>query len=212
MTNAAAGQLREPFGGRSEEEFRRILLRKMEPQNIRSTLAFAGLYQITHEMLKQAILERVRDFYCVGFHESGLSYDEMRYQQDVIEAARSEGWFKTEKTNRFTASVAWLVRMDAITKEQADRLKVIYNHRHDLTHELVAFIVDPDRNPDPQAFVDAVGTLRDIHRFWISVERDIGMFDHLEDVSLDDVAPASLLVLQQCIDAYFEGRPNQENQ
>ncbi|MFF0991614.1 hypothetical protein [Kocuria nitroreducens] len=208
MTDAAAGQQREPFGGRSSEEFRRVFLEKMEPQNIRSTLAFAGLYQITHEMLKQAIFERVRDFYSVGFHENGLTYDETRYQQDVIEAARAEGWFKSEKTYRFTASAAWLVRMDAITKEQADRLKVIYNHRHDLTHELVAFIVDPDRNPDPHVFVDAVGILRDVHRFWVSVERDIGMFDHLEDVSLDDVAPASLLVLQQYIDAYFDGRPN----
>jgi hypothetical protein len=196
-------ELPEPFGGRPREEYEQLLLAKLQPAVIRSTLSFAGLYQMTHEMLKQAILDRVRDFYCTGFNANGFIFDEISYQGNVIDAARSEGWIKNNK-QVFAASAAWLVRMEAISTEQAKRLQDIYGHRHELTHELASFIVDPDRNLDAQMFVDAVAILRDVHRFWVSVERDIGMFEHLGDISLDEVTPLSLMLLQSCIDAYLE--------
>lgn len=197
----------EPFttyGGRSAEEYEQLLMAKLQPQVMRSTLAFAGLYQITHEMLKQAIPEKVRDFYCTGFNEDGFTYDDVRYRRDVIDAARTEGWI-TKKEQKFDASAAWLVRMEAITKQQAERLRDILSHRNELTHELVGFIVDPDRNLDVQMFVDAVTILKDVHRFWASVEMDIGSFEHLGEVSLDEIVAGPVLILQQCIDAYIEG-------
>lgn len=197
------------FGGRSRDEYEQRLMAKLQPAAIRSTLSFAGLYQMTHEMLKHAILERVRNFYCTGFDQDEFTFDEREYQGHVIDAARTEGWIKNNK-QKFDASAAWLVRMQAITVEQAKRLQDIYNHRHELTHDLVSFIVDPDRNLDAQMFVDAVTILHDVHRFWVSVERDIGMFEHLGDVSLEDITPASLALLQQCIDAYIEDPQNQE--
>lgn len=196
-------ELSESFGGRPREEYEQILLAKLQPAAIRSTLSFAGLYQMTHEMLKQAILDRVRSFYCTGFNENGFIFDEISYQGNVIDTARSEGWIKNNK-QVFAASAAWLVRMDAVSAEQGKRLQDIYDHRHELTHELASFIVDPDRNLDAQLFVDAVAILRDVHRFWVSVEKDIGMFEHLGDISLDEVTPLSLMLLQQCIDAYLE--------
>jgi hypothetical protein len=36
---------------------------KLEPWRIRSTLAFAGLFQMTHEMIKRSVLEEVKGFY-----------------------------------------------------------------------------------------------------------------------------------------------------
>ena len=90
-------ELPEPYGGRSREEYEQLLLAKLQPAAIRSTLSFAGLYQMTHEMLKQAILHRVRDFSCTGVNENGFTFDEISYQGNVIDAARSEGWIKNNK-------------------------------------------------------------------------------------------------------------------
>jgi len=45
--------------------------------------------------------------------------------------------------NRFRASLLWLVEGEAITLSQADRLDEIHAHRHELSHELVKYIVDP---------------------------------------------------------------------
>lgn len=35
----------------------------LEPSRIRSTLAFAGLFQLTHEMIKRSVLDDVKGFY-----------------------------------------------------------------------------------------------------------------------------------------------------
>ena len=201
MTGTADGHTYSPYGGRSQKEYEQLLTAKLQPHNIRSTLAFAGLYQMTYEMLKQAILENVRKFYWRGINESGDIYDDQRYQNEVLHAAKAEG----RSTKRFTASAAWLVRSGAITEEQAARLDKIYNHRHELTHEIASFIVDPDRDPDVQIFVDALAILKDVQGFWAEIEIDVGSFEHLGLVTPDEVTPLSLMLLQRCIDAYVEG-------
>lgn len=44
---------------------------KLKPDIIRGTLAFAGLYQIAHEMIQRAALDRVREFFCLDLNLDG---------------------------------------------------------------------------------------------------------------------------------------------
>ncbi len=69
---------------------------------------------------------------------------------------------------------------DAITLAQADRLEDIYPHRHDLSHELIEYIVDPDFEPDVELFTDALTILKVIRRFRTSIEKEIGAFETWE--------------------------------
>ncbi|MCV7435572.1 hypothetical protein [Mycolicibacterium bacteremicum] len=183
--------------------YERRLRAKLQPDVIRGTLAFAGLYQITHEMIQQAVLERVREFYCCGLEPGAPMTDRerQRYQHEVLSLAPKK---------RFRASLLWLVNSGAITQSQADRLNLIYAHRHSLTHELVRYLVDPEADPDVELFVDALTILKDLHRFWIDIELSTGGFfladgSHVDDVDAEAVMPLSLMVLQQCVDAYVEG-------
>jgi hypothetical protein len=177
---------------------------KLQPGVIRGTLAFAGLYQVTHEMLKYAVLDKVREFYCFSMEldRSMSDEDHEQYRRHVLSLA---------PRNEFRASLVWLVQSNAITQVQADRLDAIYAHRHSLTHELVKYIVDPDANPDVALFVDAITTLKDLHRFWVDIELSTGGFflpdgsDVGDDVDRNEVMPISLVVLQQCMDAYLDG-------
>jgi hypothetical protein len=107
--------------------------------------------------------------------------------------------------NKFRASLLWLVEGDAITLAQADRLDDIYAHRHELSHELIKYVVDPDFEPDVELLTDALTILKSIRRFWTSMEKDIGSFEEFGDVDLDEVTPLSLAVLQMCIDAHVAG-------
>lgn len=175
--------------------FEKRLNAKLQPSAIRSTLAFAGLYQIAHEMLKKSVLEQVHDFYLRGFDESGMTYDEVGYARDVLARAPS----------KFRASLLWLVDSEAITISQADRLDDIYAHRHQLTHELIKYVIDPDVDLDVDLFTDALSILKSVSRFWTKIEIDIGSFEHLGAVEPDEAVPLSLVVLQQCIDAVIEG-------
>ena len=175
---------------------------KLQPERIRATLAFAGLYQITHGLIQQAVLHDVRQVFWIGFDENGMNYDEARYQADVL---------NRDPKSRFRASLLWLVNMEAITLAQADRLQEIRGHRDDVTHELIKYVVDVKFEPDVDLLADALDILRDIRRFWTQWEIDIGTFeDEFGDVDVDEVQPLSLIVLAKCIDASVAGLPGAE--
>jgi hypothetical protein len=180
------------------DAYRLRLEAKFRPERIRATLSFAGLYQMTHELIKSAVLDDVRKFYWRGIEGGVIVYDERAYAANVL--AKAPG-------NRFRASLLWLAESQAITLAQVERLDDIYAHRHDLSHQLIKYIVDPDLEPDVALFTDALLILQSVRRFWTSVEKDIGSFEDFGDVNVDEVTPLSLAVLQMCIDAYLAGLP-----
>ena len=181
----------------TEDQLARIEA-KRQPERIRSTLAFAGLYQITHGLIQEAVLSDLHENFFSGLDESGMHYDEERYQVEVL---------SRDPKSKFRASLLWLVDMEAVTLSQADRLKDIYDHRHDLTHELIKYVIDPNFEPDVDLLADALDILRAIRRFWTEWEIAIGSFEHLGEVDVDDVQPLTLSILGSCIQAYVEGLP-----
>lgn len=173
---------------------------KLQPARIRSTLAFAGLFQLTHEALKRAVLDGVKGFYGYIDVDGGVWVPEQgkdEYRRNVL-ALDAEH-------RPFPASLMWLQEADAITADEAARLGDIYNHRHELTHKLVRYIVDPYHEPDFELFIDALKILRKISRLWVEVDAGVGTFNDFEDLDLDDVTPMSIAILDLCIRAYGEG-------
>jgi hypothetical protein len=130
---------------------------------VRATLALAGLFQLTHEMLKSIVLDDVKSFYgyiSVGDGTWLPECGEHEYRRKVLDLVPGKP---------FRASLLWLQNMDTITPEQAARLEDIYAHRHDLIHELARYLIDPDLEPDFDLFIEALKTLRGISRFWTEV-------------------------------------------
>jgi hypothetical protein len=121
---------------------------KLQPARVRATLAFAGLFQLTHEMLKSMVLDDVKNFY--GYINIGdgtwlPESGEHEYRRKVLDLVPGKP---------FRASLIWLQNMDAVTAEQAARLEDIYAHRHDLIHELARYLIDPDLEPDFDLFIE----------------------------------------------------------
>lgn len=189
------------IGNQDPETYRRRLEVKLHPSRIRATLGFAGLYQMVHELIKTAVLVEVREFYRRGFEDGVVLYDERAYAKDVMAKAPK---------NKFRASLLWLVDGGALTLAQADRLEDVFAHRHDVSHELMKYVIDPDFEPDVALLTDALAILKAINRFWTSIEKDIGAFDEFGHVDLDEVTPLSLVVVQMCVDAYVGGLPAPE--
>lgn len=177
------------------DDYEARLRAKLAPEQIRATLSFAGLILIVYEMVKQAVVKDVREFYWSGFDESGMLYDEEGYARDVKSLDRS----------LFRASAKWLVKSGAITDEQVEVLERLYVHRKDIAHELAKYLIDVEHEPDADLFIDALQVLGDIRRFWTQIEIDIGSFEGHGDVTVDDVQPLSLLALGTFIEAYSEG-------
>jgi hypothetical protein len=150
-------------------------------------------------LIKESVIDELRNFYFAGIDETGILVDEPRYTAEVLAL--------DPKRRKMRASLLWLVKSKAITLVQADRLDEIYDHRHELTHELAKYIVDPEHEPDMRLFTDAVEILRDVLRYWTLVEIEIGSFDDHGAVDVDDVVPGRLLLLRTCIAAYVDGLP-----
>ncbi|MGN6501463.1 MAG: hypothetical protein ACTHKX_00995, partial [Pseudolysinimonas sp.] len=106
--------------------------------------------------------------------------------------------------NPFEASAVWLEQGGAISRAQRERLNEIYAYRHELTHEVIGFIVDVARDPDIGMLADALAIARDLDRFWKGIAKDTGTYDAHGDVDLDDVHSGRTLILQLCVDAYLE--------
>ncbi|MEV6494391.1 hypothetical protein AB0M20_38085 [Actinoplanes sp. NPDC051633] len=180
------------------EAMEQRLKEKLQPWRIRATLGFAGLYQMTHELIKESVIDGVRNFYLNGFDESGMTYDEDGYAAEVLER-------DAPKKRKMRASLLWLVHSNAITLAQADRLDEIFAHRHDLTHELAKYIVDPAFEPDMSLLTDAIEIVRAVLRYWTEVEFAVGTFENFPDATVDDVTPGSLMPLQLALWVYSEG-------
>jgi len=65
---------------------------KMQPESIRATLAFAAIYQMANEMIRRSVVDRVRDFYELGFDKDGSMRreDEEQYRIEVSAAGTEE--------------------------------------------------------------------------------------------------------------------------
>ena len=77
---------------------------KLQPARVRATRAFAGLFQLTHEMLKSTVLDDVKSLY--GYISVGDGSGEYEYRRKVLDLVPGKP---------FRASLPWLQNMDAIT-------------------------------------------------------------------------------------------------
>jgi len=98
------------IGNQDPEAYRQRLETKLRPGRIRATLGFAGLYQMTHELIKTAVLDEVHEFYWRGIEDGAMVYDEQACAKNVLASVPK---------NKFRASLLWLVEGDAITLAQA---------------------------------------------------------------------------------------------
>jgi len=95
--------------------------------------------------------------------------------------------------------------MGALSDSQSIVLERIYLHRHDLTHELLKYVVDSSQSPDVELLLEAVSIFKSLDHFWLEVEVEIGMLDKFGDVSVEEIDSGTSLALTLCLQAYLEG-------
>lgn len=177
-----------------------LMRNKLAPARIYQTLAFSALFQLVHEAIKIQVLDKTKSF----FGYSDLFGDGIWITGPEGKEEYSRSVLKLDSKSHFKASLKWLSHMDAISEDDIPLLDVIYRHRNDLTHELSKYLVDIDHAPDVNLLVKGVTILQKISQFWTQIEIDIGSFEHIGDVSVDDAVSAQILLVQMCIDAYLE--------
>lgn len=169
----------DPNVKRSWEEF-------LNPGITRPRLIAASIYIAGFESLKDAIVDRIRDFFWTGFDESGDKIDP-KYQTDVLTRNRSPVY----------ASLDWLTEMNAIDQGDVESFNRVKACRNTLAHNLLSTLGSEGLPADfDQCFTEMVELLRKVEVWWITnVEIPTNPDYNGSDVDEDGIIPGRIMVI-----------------
>jgi len=137
-------------------------------------------------MLKDSIIERIRDFFSSGFNQKGWIIDE-KYNTEVLNLNSSPLY----------ASLSWLKNMNVIDDKDVEEFEGIKNCRNELVHEMNNFV---SRGPrcDPLAlFSKMIDLLQKIEKWWIlNVEIAADPDLHDKNIDGDGIVPGPIMTLR----------------
>ncbi|NED10590.1 hypothetical protein [Streptomyces sp. SID9124] len=170
------------------EEIEQRLNAKLAPESVAITLIRASCFLSAYELIKPQIIDSVHDFFWCGFNEGKHLYDEARYEQGVLSLH--------PKKNKYLASCAWLVSMNALTGDQVATLAEIQTHRHEIAHELPKILVDPDFEVRTDLLADAVEIVRCLGVFWGAIEADTDSDLIGQEIDYDGIKSGQYLLME----------------
>lgn len=163
------------------------LIAKLAPESISAALARAGTFLCAYELIKSEIVEKVHNFFLLGFDETGLLYDEAEYQRRVL---------SRNPKSKYRASCAWLVEAQALTSDEVLALERVYAHRQEIAHELPKLLIDPDFEVNTGLLLEAAECVQALGVFWGSIEADTNPDYDGMDVDYEGIQSGSSLLME----------------
>lgn len=166
--------------------------RFLDPEVLRPNLILASIYIAAFEVLKNSIIERIRDFYISGFDENGWIIMP-EYKEKVLSKDKSPTY----------ASLKWLKESEAIGDEDIEKFNAIKEYRNLLAHEITRMLMEGLPSDFADRFNDMVALLDKIERWWIvNVEIPTnpdfdGKYDEIDE---NGIIPGPILSLRMMID------------
>jgi hypothetical protein len=165
--------------GAGQEDF-------LTPAVTHERLISASLYITAYEMLKDSIVGRIKDFYCSGFDETGLTFSS-DYQTKVLSLNKSPLY----------ASLKWLQDADAIDAEDLQIFEKLKALRNSLAHELPQHVFTGKEKAVLSSMESLMALLRKIEVWWvINVEVPTNPDYDGQEVNPDEVTPGPVLMMQ----------------
>src|ERR1700752_4349473 len=163
----------------------------LDPDALRPVLITVSVYLTAYEILRAAIVERLRDFYWVGF-EGARDITNPKYETEVLALNRSP----------VHASLTWLKHHDAVDDTDIEAFLRVKDLRNRLAHDLLAYF-NTDVQPDAFAtsFAALTALLHKIELWWIR-EVEIPTTPDFDDVDVPDeeITPGRVLLVRLLTD------------
>jgi len=173
------------------EEFLEQWEQFLTPEILRTNLIMASVYIAAFEILKNVIVERIRDFYLIGFDNNGFIIDP-EYKEAVLRRNRSPVY----------ASLDWLKEAGAITDADIETFEQSKEYRNLLAHELARLLMEGLPQDFSKRFQGMVMLLDKIEKWWI-VNVDIPTnpdFDEAGEIDEENIIPGTVINLQMILD------------
>jgi hypothetical protein len=132
----------------------------LDTDGIKSNLIRASLYLFSYELLKNTIVDKIKDFYVQGFDGTKDIIGE-NYTSKVLNR-KIDG-----KQNIFLSSLYWLEESGAITKDDITEISAIREFRNTVAHQIDKILADSDFNIDEKKERQIFEFIKKIERWWI---------------------------------------------
>jgi len=156
----------------------------LDADNLKTQLIFGALFIAVFDYFKGTLINRIKGFYTFEMVDGKWKDDE--YKREVLSKIKSE---KSNKTIR--ATIAWLVDINAFSKEDAQNFKKMAELRDKLAHDMTTWLFEGFPTEWIKLYCDMVTLHKKFDRWWIeNIEIPIaGLPDggELEDVDWDEV-------------------------
>jgi hypothetical protein len=173
-----------------DDKVQRAWERFLNPANLRSNLIVASIFLAAFELLKQSIVERIRDFYCLGFDSGGLKIDP-KYESDVLAKNRSPVY----------ASLAWLKESGAIGDTDIAAFDAIRQTRNEIAHQITQVLTEGLKADYVARFQEMVSLLAKIEKWWIvNVEIPTNPDFDGKEIDEDGIVPGPVITLRLLLD------------
>jgi hypothetical protein len=163
--------------------------RFLDPDVVRPSLFLATMFITTFEILKDSLVNDIRDFYTNGFDEHGPTVDS-DYQSRVL----------SKNKNPLNASLQWLRENDVIDDEDLATFEKLRATRNLLAHQLFDVVTGQVESAHEAQFDSLVALLRKIGVWWVvNVEIPTNPDFDGQEIHEEGIVPGSVLSLQMLI-------------
>lgn len=148
------------------------------------------MFIVTFEMLKDSAIDRLRDFYAIGFDQNGTTIAS-EYQEKVLNRHRSPLY----------ASFDWLREHGALDQVELYRFEELKRTRNKLVHELFAVVTGQTESDHSTRLDELVSLLRKIEVWWVmNLEVPTNPDYDGQEVDESGIVPGSILALQMLVE------------
>jgi hypothetical protein len=186
--------------------------RFLDPEVVRPSLFMATMFITVFEILKNSIVDRLRDFYSIGWAEDGSTVSP-EYASNVLSRSKSAVY----------ASLNWLLEHEAIDEADLAVFEQLKSTRNLLAHRLFEVVTGQAASTHQEQFTELVELLRKIEVWWV-VNVELATDPAYDDQEVDEagIVPGAILSLQmllhvanggtELLDAWRNGRAKKSTQ
>lgn len=164
--------------------------RFLDPDAVKPSLFLATMFITTFEILRNSVIDHLRNFYANGWDENGPIISP-EYQSRVLSRNKSALY----------ASFEWMQESGAIDDRDLEQYEELKKTRNLLAHQLFEVVTGQVESKHEAQFEELVELLRKIEVWWV-VNLEIATNPDFDGQEIDEagIVPGSILSLQMLIE------------
>lgn len=148
----------------------------LNPEVFKDRLINISMYITIYEMLKDSIINRLKDFYAMTLIGAKDLEGEEEYRTKVL----------SRHKNHLYASISWLIENGVINEEDKENIEALKSYRNYLAHEMSNIVFNSEIKDLMQNFLCTYQLIHKIENWWI-INFEMAINPDFADTNLEDI-------------------------